>query len=508
LGLRFEHEGPAVERFYRTSDGFDPTAVNAISAAAAAAYAKAPIPQVPASQFRALGGLTFSGPNSTGAYNTDSYIFSPRVGLAWAPRFLGRGTTVLRGGFGVFVAPIGIANTTSVNQQGFSQTTQETITNNNYLSPATTLADPFPSGIQFPAGGVLGPSTFLGQQVKFFAPNMRNSYSTRWNFGVQRQLPGQFVLEVAYIGNHAVHLLVSDSNLNILPRQYLSPALARDNNVVNFLSGTVANPFQGLLPNSSSLNGATVALSQLLLPFPQFPSGSGVDMQNTPSGESYFNSLNVRLQKRFTHGVTLIENFMYSSFIDRTARLNDSDPALEKRVAADSRPLRETLAMSWDLPVGHGRHWRPLSPLLNGVVGDWSVNGALSLQSGPPLSWGNVFYYGGPINFQPHDPNGPTFDTTRFVTASSLQPSDNIRYFDTMFNNLRRDPTKNLDASVLKRIGLGERRYMQLRFEFFNITNRVTFSAPQLSPTNSAFGVISSQANNPRKIQLAARVVW
>jgi hypothetical protein len=508
MGLRFEHEGPAVERFYRTSNGFDPAAVNAISAAAAAAYDKAPIAQVAASQFQALGGLTFSGPNSTGAYNTDSYILSPRLGLAWAPRFLGRGATVLRGGFGVFVAPIGIANTTSVNQEGYSQTTQETITNNNYFSPSTTLADPFPTGIQFPAGGSLGPSTFLGQQVKFFAPNMRNSYSIRWNFGVQRQLPGQFVLEVAYIGNHAVHLLVSDTNLNILPRQYLSPSLARDNNVVNFLSSTVANPFQGLLPNSSSLNGATVALSQLLLPFPQFPSGSGVDMQNAPSGESYFNSLNVRLQKRFTHGVTLIENFMYSSFIDRIARLNDSDPALEKRIAPDSRPLRETLAMSWDLPVGHNRHWRPSPRLLNGIVGDWSVNGSLSLQSGPPLSWGNVFYSGGPLNFQPHDPDGPTFDTTRFVTASSLQPSNNIRYFDTMFNNLRRDPTKNLDASVLKRIGLGEKRYMQLRFEFFNITNRVTFSAPQLSPTNSAFGVISSQANNPRKIQLAARVVW
>jgi hypothetical protein len=506
LGLRWEHEGPAVERYYRTSNGFDPTAVSAVSAAAAAAYGRSPIPQVPVSQFQALGGLAFSSATSPGAYHTDSSIFSPRFGFAWSPRVLG--ATVLRGGFGVFVSPIGIANTTSVNQEGFSQTTQMVVTNNNYFSPASTLADPFPSGIQLPAGAAQGPSTFLGQQVKFFAPHERNSYSMRWNFGVQRQLPGRFVLEVAYIGNHAVHLLVSDTNLNILPRQYLSPGLVRDNSVVNFLSASVSNPFQGLLPNSSSLNGATVALSQLLLPFPQFPSGSGVDMQNAPSGESYFNSLNVRLQKRFTHGITMIQNFTYSSFIERVSRLNDSDRALEKRVANDSRPLRETLAMTWDIPVGRGQLWNPPSRVLNGVIGGWSVNGALSLQSGPPLSWGNVFYYGGPLNFHPHDPNGPAFDTTRFITASGLQPSDNIRYFDTNFNNLRRDPTKNLDASVLKRIGLGERRYMQLRFEFFNITNRVTLSAPQLSPTNSAFGVISSQANNPRKIQLAARVVW
>jgi hypothetical protein len=508
LGMRWEHEGPAVERFYRTSNGFDPTAVNAASAAAAAAYAKAPIAQVPVGQFNTLGGLTFSSAGSPGAYHTDSSIFSPRFGFAWSPRFLGHGATVLRGGFGVFVSPIGIANTTSVNQQGFSQTTQESITNDNYLTPVTTLADPFPTGIKLPVGAALGPSTFLGQQVKFFAPHQRNSYSMRWNFGVQRQLPGQFVLEVAYIGNHAVHLLVSDTNLNILPRQYLSPALVRDNNVVNFLGGSVTNPFQGLLPNSSNLNGSTVALSQLLLPYPQFPSGSGVDMQNAPSGESYFNSLNVRVQKRFTHGITMIENFMYSSFVDRIARLNDSDPSLEKRVANDSRPLRETLGMTWELPVGRGRMLNTSSRLMNAIVGGWSINGALSLQSGPPLAWGNVFYYGAPLHFQPHNPDGPTFDTTAFVTASTLQPSSNIRYFDTNFNNLRRDPTKNLDTSVLKRIGLGERRYMQLRFEFFNVTNRVTFSAPQLSATNSAFGVISSQANNPRKIQVAARVVW
>src|SRR5262249_37661889 len=154
----------------------------------------------------------------------------------------------------------------------------------------------------------------------------------------------------------------------------------------------------------------------------------------------------------------------------RIARLNDSDPSLEKRVSGDSRPLRETLAMTWDAPVGPARMWNPQSRWLRAAAGGWSMNGALSLQSGPPLSWGSVFYSGGPLNFHPHNPNGPTFDTTQFVTASALQPSDNIRYFDTYFNNLRRDPTKNLDASVLKRIGLGERRYLQLRFEFFNIT--------------------------------------
>jgi len=507
LGLRWEHEGPTTERFARTANGFDPVSANPISAAAAAAYALHPVAQIPVGQFKAVGGLTFANPGNPAAYHTRSGPFSPRVGFAWVPKVFSN-KVVIRGGFAVFVTPIGISNSLGLNQEGFSQITQFVATNNNYLSPASTLTNPFPNGILAPGGGNI--ATFLGQQVKFFNPHVLNPYSMRWNFGVQRQLPGQLVLEVVYIGSHAVHMPITDTNQNSVPRQYLSTLPTRDSAVINLLSGSVTNPFQGLLPNSTSLNGTTVALSQLLAPFPQFPSGSGVDMQDAGAGESYYHSLNVRLQKRLTHGMTLINNFTYSKTIERLTYLNETDPAPEKRVSGDSRPLRETLAMTYDLPVGQGKRLDPHSRLARILLAGWAINGSLSLQSGPPLSWGNdVIYYGGPLNLNPHQPNGPAFDTTQFNTISSQQLSDHIRTFDTYFNNLRRDPTKNLDMSMLKRFSLGERRYAQLRFETFNTTNRVTFSAPaQLNPTNSAFGRISSQANNPRKIQLGARVVW
>ena len=507
IGLRWEHETGVVERFARTANGFDPALVTPISAQAAAAYTRNPIPQVPAAQFSALGGLTFAGNGDPFAYHTQSSIFSPRFGFAWTPHMFGSGL-VIRGGFGIFVTPAGISNSLALNQEGYSQTTQFVATNNNYLSPANTLSDPFPNGILAPGGGVSG--TFLGQQVKFFNPELRNPYSMRWNFGIQKQLPGKMVLEVVYIGNHAVHLFITDNYRNYIPSQYLSTSPVRDNTVVNLLSGSVANPFKGLLPNSTSLNGSTVALSQLLIPYPQYPSGTGVDMQDSNAGESYFDSLNVRLQKRFTNGMTLINNFMYSSMIERVSYLNDSDLSPEKRVSPDSRPLHESLAMSYELPVGHGRRVQPSSRIVNALLGGWSVNGMMIFQSGAPLSWGNdVIYYGGPLHWNPHQPNGPAFDVTQFNTASSQQLSDHIRTFDTMFNNLRRDPSKNLDLSLLKRFSLGERKYLQLRFESFNTTNRVTFSAPsQLNPTNSAFGLISVQANNPRKIQLGARLVW
>jgi len=508
LGLRFEYETPTTERYNQSTDGFTTTAANPVSALAAAAYAKNPIPEISPSQFQALGGLTFASAAHPNIYASNSKIFSPRFGIAWTPKALGS-KYVLRAGFGVFVSPNG---TTGLNSPGFSETTQYVASNNNYLSPATTLSNPFPTGILPPVGSSAGTGTFLGQQVTFFNPQARNTYSMRWNFGVQRQLPGQLVLEVAYIGNHSVHVAVTTDQLDDIPQQYLSTSPVRNTALINQLSANVPNPFAGLLPNSTALNGSTVALSQLLVPFPQYPMGSGttngVIMQGNYGGESYYNSLNVRLQKRFTHGLTLINNFVYSNFIERVAYLNDFDPAPEKRIGTNSRPLREVLAASYELPIGRGKRLNPNSRIANTLVGGWALNGTLTLESGAPLAWGNVIYYGGSLNLQAHQPNGHAFNTALFNTVSSQQLADNVRTFDTQFNNLRSDPTKNVDLSLLKKFSLGERRYFQLRFETFNTTNRVTFSAPSVTPTSSTFGMITAQANTPRRLQVGGRIVW
>ncbi len=508
LGLRFEHETPTVERHNESVDGFNPTAVNPVSAAAAAAYAANPIPQLSPSQFQALGGLTFASAANRNVYASNSSIFSPRFGIAWTPKQF-QSKYVIRAGFGVFVSPNG---TTGVNSEGFSQTTQMTVTNNNYLSPATTLSNPFPNGIITPPGSTLGAGTFLGNQITFYDPQARNTYSMRWNFGIQRELPGQLVLEVAYIGNHAVHVLVTTDQLDAIPQQYLSRSPVRDTAVINTLTGNVPNPFKGLLPNSTALNGSTVALSQLLVPFPQYPMGSGttngVIEQGNYGGESYYNSLNLRLQKRLTHGLTLIDNIVWSNFMERVAYLNDFDRVPEKRIGANSRPWREVLAASYELPIGHAKHFDPNSRIANTIVGGWALNGTLTLETGAPVAWGNVLYYGGPLGLQNHQPNGLAFNTSDFNTVSSQQLADNIRTFSTQFGNLRADPTKNLDMSVIKKFSLGERRYFQLRFESFNVTNRVTFSAPNVTPTSATFGQITAQANTPRRLQVGGRIVW
>jgi Carboxypeptidase regulatory-like domain len=521
LGLRYEHETPTFERYNRGVNGFDPSAQNNISAAATAAYNKNPLTtinvdgiDVPASPFHPLGGLTFATAGSPGLYRTLSRPISPRLGFAWTPAILGK-NTVIRGGFAADFVPIGIAGngyqnsgtTVSLNQQGFSQTTQFLASNDGFLTPAAGLSNPFPGGIIRPVGAANGPSTFVGQSISFFDPSSVNPYVLKWNFGIQRELPGHMVLEAVYIGNHALHLPIN-TQLDYIPRQFLTTSVFRDAALNSTLTGSVPNPFLGLLPNSSSLNGSTVNRQNLLVPFPQY-GVSGVTLQDNPAGSSYYQSLNVRLQKRFTNGLVLLNNFSWSSMIERLSYLNDSDFAPEKRVSSDSRPLAETLAATWNLPVGSNSRFDLHSHLGNALVGGWKVNGILSLRSGPVLgTFGNVIYMGGPLNFDPQQPNGASFDTSRFVQPSASQPVFNVRTFGSQFGNLRRAASKNLDLSASKDFPIAERRYVQLRIETFNLTNHVTFAAPNLTPTSSAFGTIASQANSPRYIQLGARVVW
>ena len=164
--------------------------------------------------------------------------------------------------------------------------------------------------------------------------------------------------------------------------------------------------------------------------------------------------------------------------------------------------------MTYEVPIGRGKRLNIGSRFGDALLGGWALNGALTLQTGPVLSWTNVIYYGGPLNLDQHQPDGPTFDRTQFNTVSTQQLANNIRTFDAAFNNLRRDPTKNLDLSISRKISFGERKYLQIRFETFNTTNRVTFGAPNLTPTSTAFGLIQTQANTPRRIQTGARIVW
>ena len=504
LGLRFEHDFPNSERFNRSINGFDTTTASPIAAQAQAAYALKP-DVIAASQFKVLGGPLFASAASPNIFTPQSKMFSPRLGFAWTP--VGN-KTVFRGGTGVFMFPV---NNPSYNQPGFSQSTSLVASLDSFLTPSATLANPFPDGFQQPTGSSLGLATNLGKSVSYYNPAIHNAYSVRWELSVQRQLPGDMVFEMAYIGNHAIHLLM-DRALDPLPAKYLSTSPTRDQATIDYLGFIVANPFAGLIPGQS-LNGATVSRQTLLSPYPEFTTTDfkGVTLQGTNAASSYFHSMDVRVEKRTSHGLSLLANFTYSKLIARDNYKNATDSQPEKRVAADDRPLRLIISGSYTLPAGKGKAVDFHSGVLNRIGGGWVLNGIYTNQTGAPLTFGsNLIYNGSPLNNNPHPGNldAPIFDTRQFNTNSAQQLGSNIATFGTRYGSLRQDGAANVDLSLIKNTALTEKVNFQLRFEAFNALNRPEFDPPSLSVTSSGFGKITTQPNLPRSIQMAARLVW
>jgi hypothetical protein len=191
--------------------------------------------------------------------------------------------------------------------------------------------------------------------------------------------------------------------------------------------------------------------------------------------------------------------------------LNDTDPRPEKRIGVFDHTHRGVVAASYELPFG-----KSLSRRRNLLYGGWRLNAIYTIQSGQPFTWmgtssttiGDLVYFGDKLVFNPRQTNKPAFNAAAFDTKTADQFAYHIRTFSTTFSSLRGDGTNELNASVLKNFTVAEKRYFQLRLECFNAMNRPTFAFPNLAPTNSAFGLITSQSNRSRSIQLGGRLVF
>jgi hypothetical protein len=236
-------------------------------------------------------------------------------------------------------------------------------------------------------------------------------------------------------------------------------------------------------------------------------------------GSSYFESLNVRLQKRFSSGVTLIGNYIHSKMIERVTWLNDTDPLPEKRISPFDHPNRFVAAITYDLPIGKGRALNINTRWANMLVGGWIVNSTYTYQTGAPLTWvngsttspGDYLYFGAPIVLDNRQTNTTAFNTSAFDTKSADAFQYHIRTFSTTFGDLRADGINQFDASILKQFRLGRegsKSYFQFRVEAYNIVNHATFSAPSTTANNSQFGDITAQANRPRTLTLSGRIVF
>jgi hypothetical protein len=518
LGLRYDYESPTTDSQNRNVRGFDPDAVLSLTAAAEAAYAARP-DLISASAWRARGGVQFASDNNPGFWNPDRNNFQPRAGFA----FKLNDSTVLRGGTGVYVIPFIIAGT---NQMGYSQSTPFTATQDRGLTFQSTLSNPYPLGVLQPAGNSLGPNTFLGQGLsRFMALDAQNSELLRYQLTVQRELPAQWLLEVGYVGSHGYNLL-TDRELNNVPAEYLSTSRSRDQAVIDFLGTQVPNPMAGLLPTGST--GANIARSQLLRPFPQY---TGVPT-TASDGTSQYDSAQVKLERRFTKGYSIIATYTRSHLTERVFKLNPTDTTYEKRLSRDDVPHRVTASILYELPFGNGKAFGGgASGLANAFIGGWSVNAIGQLQSGRPLDFGGRnIYFNGDINSlkakYSDNVDQPVWDLSGFYFHDAavqtngvddpvkqrgdqrIRLASNLRYFPSRIDGLRSPFLKLWDISIVKQVQLHGRARLQFNVEFLNALNVVVFNDANTDPTNANFGKVTSQNILPRDILLAAKIVF
>ncbi|QEE29204.1 TonB-dependent receptor [Terriglobus albidus] len=500
LGLRYERDLATTEKHNEAVRGFDTGATSPINAAAQANFAASPVSGVTFPKL--VGGLVYADDNRRNFYTTPSTGFSPRLGFAYTPMK----DMSVRGGFGIFFDSVGRVDPIAT---GFNQTTQMLVTSNGYLSPSATLSDPFPGGsILQPPGSSLGLASNLGQTISFPRSQVLPSYNERWNLDVQKQF-GSTLIEFGYVGSHAVHLGVS-RNIDFIPASYLNVGQARDSNVISFLQANVSNPFRGLLPGTT-LNGNTVQRQQLLLPYPHF---TGVTQASEPAGSAIFHEFEARVEKRLSHGVRYLVNYSWSKRLERVSYLNPQDIMPEKRISSDDRPQHLVVSTTWELPFGEKRAYRVPVPVVNYAISGWNVSGIYTYQpQGAPLTWSDIIYSGtGGLNdlkVSPHNVNA-AFDVNQFNRTSSAQPvtGTHIRTLPTQVAHARQDGINAFDMSLIKSNRITERLSAQLRADAFNALNHPNFSGPNLTPTSSAFGTITSQANLPRTIQVALRLVF
>ncbi len=502
LGLRYELDSPLTERFNRSVTQYDFATPSPIEAQVRAAYAANPLPQIAPAAFRVTGGVLFAGANGLPRtfWDADRNNLMPRFGFAYNLKAM----TVIRGGYGIFYD----TNSTKYpsQQAGFSQSTPFVGSLDNGLTFQSTLSNAFADGLLPALGASGGLMTNAGQSVTVYPRRTLDAYAQRWSLGVQQQFLREWVVDAAYVGNRGTQIAIR-RELNAIPAQYLSTSPQRDQAAIDFPSAQVRNPFAGLLPGTG-LNGSTVGRGQLLRPFPQF---SSVGTYN-PQGYSWYHSLQVRTEKRFSHGYTLNLAYTWSKAMEAASYLNDTDPLPERVVSANDRTHRVVISGVYELPFGRGRKiFGGANRFWQALAGGWQVNGIMTRQSGGPLGFGNAILIGD-LKSMPLSSGERSvdrwFNQTIFERDTRKQLGANIRTLPSRFSGIRGDGQYMWDMSLLKNFTIVEKVKAQFRGETYNALNHANFNAPNTSPTSSAFGTVTAQNGNPRWWQLALKLTF
>ncbi len=356
-------------------------------------------------------------------------------------------------------------------------------------------------------------------------------YTQQWNLSLQRQLPWQQFLTVAYIGNRMTHLTAALNQ----PWQ-LNPG---DLKYGSFLGDLINTPglsqqlqAAGLpqvpipYPNFIHDFGAAASVEQALLPFPQYGS---MDNHFDMSGVTEYNALEVQEEKRFTNGLSYLasltmarnmSNSDYGIASITNAPVNTYDQALEWAPSSEDQKYMVKVDSTYALPIGIGQKYLHSNNLLDKIVGGWQVAGIMNYAGGLPsvlLENNNVLLgtssSGEGINRPDFVPGvkRKTFNynlsreyfvgqlATQPVqfTTNAFTPSCQYCLGDTKrtYASIRTPPLRIEDFDAMKYFHITDGVVLTLRVDYFNAFNRTRLQSPDPNISDSTFGMITNQSS-------------
>jgi hypothetical protein len=415
------------------------------------------------------------GPNVNNNYSN----WGPRIGLAYSPD---KGKTAIRAAYGMSYFPDNFGATGGTLERNYPFFTISQLNTPTPFTPFWTLSGNgliAPITVPYAPGGTLVPPPGFG--VFFVAKQFKQDQAQVWNFSIERQLPGNMMLSVAYVGTHGVHLY-RDLQLN--------QALPGPGPVEPRL------PFFSVAPNIPTVD------------------------QRNGDGTSHYNALQAKLEKRYSSGLSFLAAYTYSKTMDNTTTLvypyNDRlNYALSNGFKLVDIPQNVVLSYTYELPFGRGKRMaNGLTGAANQLVSGWSVNGITTFQSGQPLEVtvaNNLLNNNGYNN--PADITCSSVSTPKRVAAwfntSCFTAPPAYTFGNSGVGHVRGPGIDNWDFSLAKDTGLGsENRRLRLEADFFNLFNMAHFSNPNTTLGNAGFGAIGGDRLPPRLIQLGAKFTF
>jgi hypothetical protein len=336
-------------------------------------------------------------------------------------------------------------------------------------------------------------------------------------------------VEINYLGSRGAKLTnaAATSLSNLYPSLWLNPGNGAQYTRQQ-LQAQVANPFYGVItdPRANNLNKPTVQLYRLLRNMPHF---DGAGSSELGTGDSWYQSMQMKWEKRFSHGFQMLAHYTWAKFLDDISNGSSNldwlsatngrnlqnlwNYAQEKSLSSNDVAHRFVATAVYQLPLGHGRHWASgVNRVVDGAIGGWEVSGFYTLQTSQPLQ---VTQNGGTLWNGSQRPNligdpttsGSVYDRMGqwFNVSAFSQPAPDTYGSAPRFLNYRGPRLRTFDAALAKSWKTRESQRLEFRAEASNFFNHPIFNPPATTYGASNFGQITSTKVGSRNIQLSLK---